>query len=1055
MDSDKKQQLSNKNVEKYRKMHCDKKQQLLNKNAEKYRTMDSDKKQQLSNKNAEKYRTMDSDKKQQLSNKNAEKYRTMDNDQRKDWIDKQIKSYYNNKSKDIYSCIDQFKKKIRQGPYFICCVCNRSLYKKSVMKLAINKYPSQHMFTIKFSFNGKLYVCKTCHSKCMQGSIPCQAVVNNLYVDDVPNDLKVLSKFEQILVAKRIVFEKIVIMPKGQQRKIKGAICNVPVKCDQTCNILPRPPDRSGIIMLKLKRKLQFKGHVYFEAVRPAFIEAALTWLKENNNLYKDVVIDCANISNQLTDTVGDDSSPSNYNDTSLTIEALSKPDITYNDTTADPDNVDKETPNEEQEDPLNEHRSPANETCLQSIFPDYPVILDENDCNVSTGREIYNVAPGENKHPVSLVTDKLCEELAFPVLFPKGRFGFSAERNIKLSPAKYFNTRLLHYSGRFATNPEYLFFAQFITEQKKVSDSINIALKKVHGQHITASQVRSNSEILQHLVSQDQAYLFLRQIPGSPPYWQKFMYEVVAMVKQLGIPTWFMTLSCADLRWPELFQIISKCNGKDMTDNQVDALSYDERCRLLNLNPVITAKHFQYRVETFFTEILLTEANPIGKIVYYALRIEFQMRGSPHLHALIWTSDCPKLTHDTKDAYVAYIDQHVHAHLPDKEIDPDLHELVRTYQTHSHSKTCRKYKNVPCRFNFGHFFTDRTIVAEPLPDDMDEAIKLSTLDRCKEILSLVKQKIDEVLNPSKPDYNPSLTQEDIFKDIGITKEEYVAALSISSDSDFCLHLKRPVDSCFTNNYFIAGIKGFAANVDLQPVFNHYKCITYVCSYFTKDETECSQAIINAAREAKEENLNIRDGLKKIGAAFLSSREVSSQESIYRCMPELWLRKIFPKTVFVSTDMPEKQLRVAKSQLELEEMDDDCTDIYKSNIIERYSIRPNYIPSVNNMCLAEFAAYYYKDYKTEIHETADAQPEVLNDDIIEQPHIYRIKDTFSFPSKIKLLNGTEVMKCRKVRAVIIYHTPNKQKEPERYFHHLLMLYYPWRLESELLGNEQT
>ena len=35
-----------------------------------------------------------------------------------------------------------------------------------------------------------------------------------------------------------------------------------------------------------------------------------------------------------------------------------------------------------------------------------------------------------------------------------------------------------------------------------------------------------------------------------------------------------------------------------------------------------------------------------------------------------------------------------------------------------------------------------------------------------------------------------------------------------------------------------------------QPVFNHYKCITYVCSYLLKDETECSQAIINAAREA-------------------------------------------------------------------------------------------------------------------------------------------------------------------------------------------------------------
>ena len=40
-------------------------------------------------------------------------------------------------------------------------------------------------------------------------------------------------------------------------------------------------------------------------------------------------------------------------------------------------------------------------------------------------------------------------------------------------------------------------------------------------------------------------------------------MYEVVAMVKQLGIPTWFMMLSCADLRWPELFKSLLKCKGE------------------------------------------------------------------------------------------------------------------------------------------------------------------------------------------------------------------------------------------------------------------------------------------------------------------------------------------------------------------------------------------------------------------------------------------------------------------------------------------------------------
>ena len=81
----------------------------------------------------------------------------------------------------------------------------------------------------------------------------------------------------------------------------------------------------------------------------------------------------------------------------------------------------------------------------------------------------MYDIASGENKHTVSLMTDTKCEKLAFPVLVPKGQFGYTEDRDIKLSPVKYFNARLLHYSGRFATNPEYLFFAQFIMEQKSI----------------------------------------------------------------------------------------------------------------------------------------------------------------------------------------------------------------------------------------------------------------------------------------------------------------------------------------------------------------------------------------------------------------------------------------------------------------------------------------------------------------------------------------------------------------------------------------------------------
>ena len=102
-------------------------------------------------------------------------------------------------------------------------------------------------------------------------------------------------------------------------------------------------------------------------------------------------------------------------------------------------------------------------------------------------------------------------------------------------------------------------------------------------------------------------------------------------MVKQLGLPTYFMTLSCADLRWNELVSIISKLIGENLTDEQINNMTYFERCDYLNSNPVLLAKHFQYRVEVFFKEIILN--CPLGKVNYYAIRVEFQVCGCPHIH--------------------------------------------------------------------------------------------------------------------------------------------------------------------------------------------------------------------------------------------------------------------------------------------------------------------------------------------------------------------------------------------------------------------------------------
>ena len=135
-------------------------------------------------------------------------------------------------------------------------------------------------------------------------------------------------------------------MPKGKFPKMKGSICNVPIDTAETVNVLPHGADSNGLIVVKLKRKLCYRGHVYFESD-----------------------------------------------------QELENPDTL-----------------EEEENPLNLHRFNFQET----VF--VPTIVSEEEVSI---------ASGEGKQPLSILSDKFCEELAFPHLFPRGRFGYKVDRQI------------------------------------------------------------------------------------------------------------------------------------------------------------------------------------------------------------------------------------------------------------------------------------------------------------------------------------------------------------------------------------------------------------------------------------------------------------------------------------------------------------------------------------------------------------------------------------------------------------------------------------------------
>ena len=72
------------------------------------------------------------------------------------------------------------------------------------------------------------------------------------------------------------------------------------------------------------------------------------------------------------------------------------------------------------------------------------------------------------------------------------------------------------------------------------------------------------------------------------------------------------------------------------------------------------------------------------------------------------------------------------------------------------------------------------------------------------------------------------------------------------------------------------------ANTDIQFVLNAYACVMYIASYIMKTERSMGELLKQVAAEARTNELKTQ--LRKVGAAFLTHREVSAQEAVYRIL---------------------------------------------------------------------------------------------------------------------------------------------------------------------------
>ena len=281
----------------------------------------------------------------------------------------------------------------------------------------------------------------------------------------------------------------------------------------------------------------------------------------------------------------------------------------------------------------------------------------------------------------------------------------------------------------------------------------------------------------------------------------------------------------------------------------------------------------------------------PLGEIIDYAIRIEFQARGSPHAHNVIWVKNSPKFGTDTDTDVCNFIDKYISCAIP--ENDCKLKELVLLLQQHKHSSYCKRGKT--CRFHFPQPPSSKTLIAYPYIDGQNDDFNMIS-----NALSKVRKEL--------VDGNNDVSLEELLNNVNVHMTHYEKAIQTCTKGNVVV-LKREPRECKINNYNPNVMLAWQANMDIQYVLNAYACVMYVASYMMKSERAMGELLRNVVNENRTDELKIQ--LRKVGSAFLNHREVSAQEAVYRIL-SMPMKQLSRSVVFVDTNPKSNRIGVLK-----------------------------------------------------------------------------------------------------------------------------------------------
>ncbi|CAH0387819.1 unnamed protein product [Bemisia tabaci] len=530
-----------------------------------------------------------------------------------------------------FNLIKIFKSEMAKGPTKICMCCGKLYFPHSV---ALFSKISEQLTNCKIKKEKYCYVpstnylCHNCLSYLRKEKLPPVALCNGLDYPSIPDSVKQLSVLEERMVSPFIPFMQIrELLPHTihSQFGMKGAVIHIPLNLNQVFQqILPRSFDSLFVILLKFKRCMKHSTNYMFESIRPYNILQALEDLIktplyiEHNISISNEFFNRYSKNPKVRVNLAQDEEVFDYLGECFDNMKLSKKnkvqnlETSVNNLESSKDYDLHHLPDDLEiisDDETSDHGDNNGPDDLEIISDDETsdhgdnngddeILIQDND-DIITERAQITIAPGENKKPVPSNIENL-EILCHPKIY----CGHKYDLKSKIFYHDIAKSEAMRYDRR-ACVPRKLLYSAYKILENQMRSKVSTAVRRGKTQDLTAEEIL-DSNFLQTLFEDKETYYLLQDVRTTPAFWEKVKKKLISMIRQLGFPHLFLTLSGAEKMWDNLLQILyENVHNKNVSVENVSKLSDCEKLYLIQQDPVTCARYFDHKIKKLFTTVL------------------------------------------------------------------------------------------------------------------------------------------------------------------------------------------------------------------------------------------------------------------------------------------------------------------------------------------------------------------------------------------------------------------------------------------------------------------